>query len=78
LAHHRFEIQYQSAPQAQPRALHATSDADEATVAFHAALSRLRERGAAGHVLMHKQNDECELLLRQPVNPRELPDESTG
>jgi hypothetical protein len=71
----RFEILFQPAPQTQPTTLQATADPNEATVAFHAQLRRLREDGEVGHVLMHKLNDGCELLLRQPVAPRTMPDE---
>jgi hypothetical protein len=56
-------------------ALHTTADPNEATVAFHAQLRHLRERGAVGHVLLHKLDGERELLLREPVAPRTVPDE---
>ena len=63
----RFAIVFESAAQGRRTALKTTNDANEATVAYHAALNQLRTKGFVGDVLLRTQDQEPMELLRQPV-----------
>lgn len=62
----RFAIVFESAAQGLRTALKMTNDANEATVAYHAALNQLRIK-IVGYVLLRTQDQEPLELLRQPV-----------
>jgi hypothetical protein len=64
----RFEVLFQPSSNATPTQLHTTADPNEATLAFHAELGRLRQCGEAGDVLVRKQNAVSQILFRHPVS----------
>jgi hypothetical protein len=63
----RFAIVFEPTKPGPRTSLKSTHDANEATVAFHAALRLLRTQGIAGELRLHKDHDERLVLLRQPV-----------
>ena len=63
----RFAIVFEPASRGTRTALKTTDDANEATVAYHAALRELRIQGLAGNVFLRTQDAEPVDLLRQPV-----------
>jgi hypothetical protein len=63
----RYEVLFQSALEPAVTALHTTTDPNEATVAYHAELSRLLAGELWGELLLRKQNDDRQVVLRQPV-----------
>jgi hypothetical protein len=67
VAQTRFEILFHPGTAATPITLAITSDPNAATLAYHEAIGRLRERGAVGDVVMRKPDEENALLFRHPV-----------
>ena len=63
----RFEIVWQPSPAEAPIVLRSTVDADEATMAFHEELARLRTQEATGELFMRKGDRVRPPLFRQPL-----------
>jgi hypothetical protein len=66
-ARDQFEVVFQAPPGDAPIVLRSTADANEATMAFHEVLQRLRRQMATGELIV--RNADCALvpLLRQPL-----------
>ena len=63
----RFAIMVQASPADEPVVLRTAADPNEATMAFHEELRRLRTEGATGELLMRKHDQTHHPLLRQPL-----------
>ena len=64
---HQFEVVLQSSSADEPIVLRTATDPNEATMAFHQELQRLRTQGATGEVLMRIDDQPQRPLLRQPL-----------
>ena len=64
---HQFEVLLQASSAAEPLVLWSGSDSNEATMAFHEELRRLRTQGATGDVLVRSHDHGHRQLLRQPL-----------
>ncbi len=51
---HQFEIVWQTSPAEEPTVLRSAADANEATMAYHEELVRLRRQEAPGELMMRK------------------------
>jgi hypothetical protein len=63
----RFEIVWQPSPAEAPIVLRSAVDADDATMAFHEELARLRIQEATGELVMRKGDRARLPLFRQPL-----------
>ena len=63
----RFEIVWQAASADAPIGLQSAADANEATVAYHEELARLRTQQTTGELVMRKGDRVRPPLLRQPL-----------
>jgi hypothetical protein len=63
----RFEIVWQAASADAPIVLQSAADANEATVAYHEELARLRMQEAPGELLVRNGDRVRPPLLRQPL-----------
>jgi hypothetical protein len=63
----RFEIVWQPSPSEAPIVLRSAVDANEATMAFHEELARLRSQEATGELFMRKGDSARHPLVRQPL-----------
>ena len=63
----RFEIVWQPSPAEAPTVLRSAVDANEATLAFHEELARLRTQEATGELFMRKGDRARHPLVRQPI-----------
>jgi hypothetical protein len=63
----RFEIVWQASSAETPIVLRSAADANEATIAFHEELARLRSQQATGELLMWKGDRVRPPFLRQPL-----------
>ena len=63
----RFEIVWKPSPAEAPIVLRSAIDGNEATMAFHEELARLRTQEATGELFMRKGDRVHPPLLRQPL-----------
>ena len=63
----RFEIVWQPSSAEAPTVLRSAVDANEATLAFHEELARLRTQEATGALFMRKGDRAGRPLVRQPL-----------
>lgn len=65
-----FEIMLKLPATEKPIALRATSDPNQATMAFHTELQRLKQERTEGELIVVQRRGEDLAVLRQPlVNP---------
>jgi hypothetical protein len=64
---HQYEVLQQASSAAEPIVLWSGSDSNEATMAFHEELRRLRTEGATGDVLVQRLDPGHRCLVRQPL-----------
>jgi hypothetical protein len=63
----QFEIVWQPSPAEAPIVLRSAVDANEATMAFHEELARLRSQEATGELFIRKGDRARHPLMRQPL-----------
>jgi hypothetical protein len=64
---HPFEIVWRTSPAEEPIVLRSAADANEATMAFHEELARLRRQDATGELMMRKGIDGKGIHAQPPL-----------
>jgi hypothetical protein len=74
----RYELAFTDATTGERLILCAATNPDEATVAFHHQLARLREQSVVGELVVIRQDSDETPILRQPIGRQMAPTRRTA